>query len=342
VEIFWDDVSEHEPDYLRGVIDFESYRIWRVADWTRPPGTDPGTSPTADHWSLVEEYDLQNFVPAGAGDSPNILPLGRNTGLEPARYVPVCLSDPTFEGLDQAMRDFVEADSGGQYVTRPPLRDSQGAIIPGRGALIRWEAWPTVLDTFFAVTPREEAPGVVGKRATRFYHHFDREVHNGFVTYYSVIATDHALAWHEEQWVPAGVGIREEPGNIYQVTIPAPVPQTAEMREKEGVNIYVFPNPATREALAEFQKQPPSWNDPTGERIMFTNLPAATNTITIYTASGDLVQTIHHDGHHDGGSASWNLVSRNGQEVVSGIYLYLVKSDDGRFEDFQGYFTVIR
>jgi hypothetical protein len=120
------------------------------------------------------------------------------------------------------------------------------------------------------------------------------------------------------------------------------VAQTVAMREQQGTNIYAFPNPATREALAEFQKQPPSADDPTGERIMFTNLPAAQNTISIFTASGDLVDTIYHDGLNDGGGAFWNLVSRNGQEVVSGIYLYIVKSDDSRFEDFQGRFVLIR
>jgi hypothetical protein len=342
VEVYWDDFSEQEPDFLREVIDFESYQIWRVANHIRPPGTDPDGAPRSVEWGMIDEYDIVNFIPAGVGNSSYTLPLGRNTGLEPAIYTPACLSNPTFEGLDTAMRDFVEADVEGRHVIRPPLRDSQGVVIPGREGLIRWESWPTVLDTFFAVTTRAEGPDVVGKRATRFYHHFDREVHNGFETFYSVMASDHALAWHEEQWVPAGVGIREEPGNNYQMTVPAPFPQTAEMREKEGVNIYVFPNPATREALVEFQKQPASWDDPTGERIMFTNLPAAGNIIYIYTASGDLVETINHDGHNDGGSASWNLVSRNGQEVVSGIYLYVVQSDDDRFEDFQGYFTVIR
>ncbi len=75
---------------------------------------------------------------------------------------------------------------------------------------------------------------------------------------------------------------------------------------------------------------------------MFTNLPAARNNISIFTASGDLVQKVFHDGHNDGGSVSWNLISRNGQEVVSGIYLYIVQSDDSRFEDFQGRFVVIR
>jgi hypothetical protein len=342
VEIYWDDVSEHEPDFLRDVIDFESYQVWRVANWTRPPGTDVNLGPPAAAWGMIEEFDLANFIPPGAGESQNRLPLGRNTGLEPAIYVPVSLGDPTFEGLAGAMQEFVDDDPTGQFVTMPPLRDSQGSVIPGREALVPWEAWPTVLDTFFAVTPRQEAPEVVAKRATRYYRHCDSEVHDGFRTFYSVVATDHALAWDGEQWWPAGVGIQTEPGNNYQMTIPAPVPQTAEMREKEGANIYVFPNPATREALAEFQKQPASAKDPTGERIMFTNLPAALNTISIFTASGDMVEKIYHDGLGDVGSVSWNLVSRNGQEVVSGIYLYTVQSDDSRFEDFQGRFVIIR
>jgi hypothetical protein len=342
VEILWDDVSEHEPDFLRGVIDFESYQVWRVANYIRPPGTDPDRPPRSAQWGMIEEYDIANFIPAGIGDSQNRLPLGRNTGLEPAVYVPACLSDPTFEGLAGAMQDFVDTDVTGQFVSRPPLRNSQGAVIPGRETLVPWESWPTVLDTFFTVTPRAAAPEVVGKLATTYYHYLDDKVHDGFVTYYSVVASDHALAWDGEQWVPSGVGIQTEPGNNYQVTTPAPVAQTIAMREKNGVNIYVYPNPATLEALAEFQKQPPSYDDPTGERIMFANLPAAHNTISIFTASGDLVQTVFHDGINGGGSVSWNLISRNGQEVVSGIYLYIVKSDDSRFEDFQGRFVVIR
>jgi len=342
VEVFWDDVSEYEPDFLRGVIDFESYQVWRVANYVRPPGTDPSRGPRSAQWGMIDEYDIANFIPAGIGDSQNRLPLGRNTGLEPAFYTPACLSDPTFEGLDVVMRDFVDADVTGQFVSRPPLRDSRGTVIPGREALVHWESWPTVLDTFFAVTPREAAPDAEGKRATRFYHHMDDEVHDGFVTYYSVVASDHALARDGNQWVPSGVGIQTEPSNNYQVTTPSPEAQTFAMREKNGVNIYVYPNPATTEALAEFQKQPPSYDDPTGERIMFTNLPAANNVISIFTASGDLVETVVHDGINGGGSVSWNLISRNGQEVVSGIYLYIVKSDDSLFEDFQGRFVVIR
>lgn len=85
---------------------------------------------------------------------------------------------------------------------------------------------------------------------------------------------------------------------------------------------------------------------------MFANLPRSRNTINVYTLAGDLVETIEHDGSRDcpggdefsdcGGSAFWNLVSRNGQEVVSGIYLYSVESADSRFDRVVGRFAVVR
>jgi hypothetical protein len=38
--------------------------------------------------------------------------------------------------------------------------------------------------------------------------------------------------------------------------------------------------------------------------------------------------------------ATWNLISRNGQDVVSGIYLFSVESQGGKTT--QGKFTIIR
>jgi hypothetical protein len=35
-------------------------------------------------------------------------------------------------------------------------------------------------------------------------------------------------------------------------------------------------------------------------------------------------------------------MSRNGQEIISGIYIYAVQSADSRFEDFVGKFVVVR
>jgi hypothetical protein len=68
-------------------------------------------------------------------------------------------------------------------------------------------------------------------------------------------------------------------------------------------------------------------------------MPAGTWTLRIFTISGDLVQTIRSDDiqtngkpqkeNEADGQATWNLISRNGQDVVSGIYLFSVESKSG-------------
>jgi hypothetical protein len=55
--------------------------------------------------------------------------------------------------------------------------------------------------------------------------------------------------------------------------------------------------------------------------------------------AGDHVATLDHDGTRGSGQAAWDLVSRNGQEVASGIYLYTVESSLGKAT---GRFVVIR
>jgi hypothetical protein len=39
---------------------------------------------------------------------------------------------------------------------------------------------------------------------------------------------------------------------------------------------------------------------------------------------------------------AWDLVSRNGQDVTSGVYLFSVEADDKNFKRFVGKFVVIR
>jgi hypothetical protein len=73
--------------------------------------------------------------------------------------------------------------------------------------------------------------------------------------------------------------------------------------------------------------------------IDFFGLPRAHSTIRIYTLAGDLVQVINHDGTAGGGEAAWNLISRNGQDVESGIYLFTVEAPGTRQV---GKFVVIR
>ncbi len=101
-------------------------------------------------------------------------------------------------------------------------------------------------------------------------------------------------------------------------------------------SVWVVPNPfRAREAW----QRPEVLGDPLTRHLDFMGLPRARCTIKIWTVAGDFVAMIDHDGTNGDGEAAWNLVSRNGQEVESGIYLFTVDSSLGHQV---GRFVVIR
>jgi hypothetical protein len=94
-------------------------------------------------------------------------------------------------------------------------------------------------------------------------------------------------------------------------------------------DIRVVPNPyVNHEYMARWNLEP-NEADPTGEKLCFQNLPRDA-VIRIYSLGGELVQTLYPDAETDGGDACWNMISRNRQIVVSGVYLYHVDSPIGK------------
>jgi len=73
-------------------------------------------------------------------------------------------------------------------------------------------------------------------------------------------------------------------------------------------------------------------------RIAFTHLPARCE-IIIFNVTGEVVAILKHDDLHSG-ATFWNLQSHEGMEVASGLYLYVVKTPEGKKKD--GKFVVIR
>jgi hypothetical protein len=99
---------------------------------------------------------------------------------------------------------------------------------------------------------------------------------------------------------------------------------------------WVVPNPFREHAGWDRPVVP---GDPLTRHIDFMGLPQTRSTIRIYTVAGDFVAQLDHDGSGGDGEASWNLISRNGQDVVSGIYVFTV---DSSFGHQVGHFVVIR
>ena len=348
VHVFWDDAAEYAVDPELGLVDFESHRIWRADNWERQPGSSLANGPPLESWQMIAEYDLKNqfriYVPSeDGGYEEQFMDFGRNTGFDGIVYRPRCLDDPRFAGLGEAMAAFVANDRQGRFTEMPPLRDSNGQAIGGREQFLPWETYHDVIDTFFTTTGRESNPetGQVAKRAVVYYEHVDRGLHNGFLYFYSATATDHLLDLSGDDPVITGSGLIGSPQISFVHAIPGFDSWTPEQYAEFGTNIYVYPNPATRNSLAEFQQMHPNRDDPSGVRVAFANLPAAHNIIEIFTLAGDHLATVEHDGTGGYGQASWNLITRNGQRIVSGIYLYTVNSDDHRFKRFTGKFAVI-
>jgi hypothetical protein len=82
--------------------------------------------------------------------------------------------------------------------------------------------------------------------------------------------------------------------------------------------------------------------DENARKIEFTNVPP-NSTVDIYTLSGELVASLQHDAtyHSDYmGSVYWKLWTYEYTEAAYGLYLFVVKTDDGRTK--VGKFAIIR
>lgn len=338
VDILFDNRSERTVDPVLDVVDFESYRIWRADDWSRPSGSDLDTGPEPSMWRLLAEYDV-----VGNG-------IGPDTGLESIRYVP---------DIPRHLIEFYREWDWAHPALRPPqlpgFTEAQldTALALARG--VRYYRW---VDPPFIAPPSESdppcqtdgdcAPIHVGSTAT--FRRCDSRgrcrtaaapPRPGMHYFYSVTATDHRLQSRRGTLVAAGPGLEGDPQSNFRFIDPpthALQPWQYGLADQE---IYVVPNPATTRSMAPWTLHPNN-ADPTGVKIEFHHLPAAQGKITIFTVSGDMVKELPFDARSGNGTMPWNLVNRNGQDVTSGVYLYTVEANDPRFKRFTSKFVVVR
>jgi hypothetical protein len=112
-----------------------------------------------------------------------------------------------------------------------------------------------------------------------------------------------------------------------------PLP-SAETVEEEGLDVIVYPNPYRIDggyAAAGYENRDRTKSSERARVIHFANLPRIC-TIRIFSIDGDLIKQIDHY-RPEGGPGSqeevWNVISRNTQAIVTGIYLWHVQSDMG-------------
>lgn len=112
------------------------------------------------------------------------------------------------------------------------------------------------------------------------------------------------------------------------------VNQGADVLRNGKLDVYVYPNPYRVDANYPQRGFENRGNDIPVARagtIYFANLPNRC-TISICTLDGDLIRRMDHDEPEGSGTASthrWNLISKNTQWVVSGLYYWVVESEFG-------------
>ncbi len=307
--LFWDNASENVPDGITGEYDFEGYRLWRADNWERPPGSSAENGPPADLWMLLDETDLVN-------------------GLEPDRSLDLFRYQPNVDAALVAWyEDAVMAD--------PRIETARDHLPPFGFSMAE-------ADT--AIGLARTALGMPGGK--RYYRYRDLDVRPGLPYFYAVTARDHNTVRADTgELLDLEHGLVGSPSNGFRFVVPGSRSQPR--WDYEADRVYVVPNPATRESMAPW-KLFPNRDDPTGLKVEFRHLPAAPCTIRIWTLAGDLVQVLRHDesaaqaagDYVSTGTRTWDLVSRNGQQVASGVYLFTV--DAPGFPRKTGKFTVIR
>jgi hypothetical protein len=304
VEIYWDNLSEILSDPISMERDFEGYQVWRADDWHRPAGTNEMTGPKEELWSLLGTGDLVNGV------SPDL-------GFE-----------------------YPESEGGWIYEPLMDLKDREEHISAFELSVMSYPLdtlpCPPGLTPEMCDTLESMARWNLGyEGGKRYYRYIDREAKNGLPYFYAVTSYDHSFL----KGVPYEADRFNSPSSNFLFTISRSDAQSS--RDFNGKEVYVVPNPVTDGAMEPWRLEPNN-ADVTGLKCEFRNLPECRSTIRIFTVAADLVQVIHHDGNGGSGTAEWNLVSRNGQDVTSGVYIFAVEPENRDFPTTIGKFVIIR
>lgn len=145
--------------------------------------------------------------------------------------------------------------------------------------------------------------------------------------------------------------ILPQPGDIYNMHLKVPFSSEDEFRfftngqsialnsidESKNNDPYVVPNPYV--GAASFEPQRFAVSGRGERRIEFRNL-AVNSTIRIYTVTGELVQTLRHEGDIGEGYVAWDLRSKDNLEIAPGLYIYHVDAES--IDPFVGKFAVVK
>ena len=351
IMVYWDNLIDKSVNPITGAKNFKGYRVWKAANWERESSSVPTESfqllgdfsvvadsscvkltalnPTAVGPPFADtDYVTWNFcLPSHEAFEFYLASLDRPEDSP----CPISLietrkqNEPFF--LADGPRPDLAVDSAlvfSQDIGSCPLGylvDRSGGYQPIEPTTCRDRylqvARPRVIadSTFYF-----QADSLLNEQVCDtlwckgYYRYNDRSVLPGYPYFYVVTAYSETV--EEVQGVEQTIELQTRPASSEDSAV---FPGSSPAAGCDAIK--VVPNPYLGGAGWDLKPNP---TDPTGTKIAFNHLPPG-SMVRIFTLAGDLVESLPPE-EQDGGTSYWNLISRNGQDVVSGIYLYSVDS----------------
>jgi hypothetical protein len=306
--------SETEKDVFSGLVDFEGYRVYH------------SLSPKASDFVLVASYDVNDY----------------------SKYVWNSLRQ-FFELKDIPFSlDSLRALYGEYF---DPLHYDRDNLFQWRDSFFYfikkdWNA-SDLRDTtkIYKIYPDEPPPTIPNIDSTRVYYP-EELTEEGYFKYYEYAYVMKHLLPSQLNYVSVTAFDYGAPGSgleslesKYSANMVAEYAQNQNtLVESKGLEVVVYPNPYRIDA--NYRKAEGGGFEGRGQedmaddrvrRIHFTNLPHKCK-IRIFSIDGDLVREIDHDFPKDAPRSmhdEWDLITRNTQAAVSGIYYYVIESEYG-------------
>ena len=321
--------TEIEKDPLSRKRDFEGYRVYAgrfasneqlslIASWDREDYKRMAYQPATEEWPQISD-------PLTISQWQRLL---GNPAFDPARYAVPALNEAYRDSFWDTTRNLQGEVVGVERRERFSYWAPEAANRPNR--YLENDRW----ETNFIQRVAERDTVVDGELVSYgIYEVILDNLQPSVPLYFAVTAFD--FGDFEKNLDP----MESSPSNNSEYGQPI---YSANVVSDSGLHVSVYPNPykavyddASGHQMTYYAEGYEGHGKPAfteyDRRIHFINLPD-TATISIYTLDGDLIRVICHPDRFlttYSSSVGWDLVSRNAQAVVSGIYVYRVDSKLG-------------
>ncbi|MEW5796243.1 MAG: hypothetical protein AB1772_07755, partial [Candidatus Zixiibacteriota bacterium] len=304
--------SETTKDRFSGLVDFEGYRVYTGLDNRR-------TS-----LAILSSYDKEDFfrfkyheLGSGANrwindDPPYSLDslriIHNDPEFDPLRYP---RERPRFEGDSAFYFAPVDANLADLSSITGIHKAYPDAVNPGTDSTL-WTDDDVTMEH--------------GRRLPKFYE-YEYIIDNLLPTvpyFVSVTVFDFGYAGGRGNLPPDETNPLNNITEVYAQT-------SSDVVEEQNLDVIVYPNPYRADANYHelgYENRKGTIIPDRARLIHFSNLPRVCK-ISIFTLDGDLVGSIDHNFPEGGPEAMhdwWNLVSRSGLAVESGLYYWVVES----------------